>query len=74
MGFIPLTDCASVVMAVVLGSTRSTALRSCPPRRPAGPACATSWSTASRTSPTCLCGLVYGVHLGVGGPKKDMAC
>jgi hypothetical protein len=43
IGFIPLTDCSSVVMAAVRNSTRSTASRSSRPRKPPGPACATSW-------------------------------
>jgi nitrate/nitrite transport system substrate-binding protein len=43
IGFIPLTDCASVVMASVLGLTRNTASPSSPAKKPAGLACATNW-------------------------------
>jgi nitrate/nitrite transport system substrate-binding protein len=72
IGFIPLTDCASVVMASVLGFDKKYGVKIIPARKPPGPACATSWSTASWMAHV-LYGLVYGVHLGIGGPKKDMA-
>ena len=54
IGFIPLTDCASVVMASVLGFDKKYGIKIMPvARRPPGPACATSSSTASSTWRTC---------------------
>ena len=41
VGFIPLTDCASIVMASVLGIDKNTASPSCRAKKPAGPASAT---------------------------------
>jgi nitrate/nitrite transport system substrate-binding protein len=72
IGFIPLTDCASVVMASVLGFDQKYGVKIIPTRKPAGPACATSWSTASWTSPMCSTAWSTAAP-GRGGPKKDMA-
>src|SRR3546814_3364488 len=47
IGFIPLTDCASVVMASVMGFDKSMASRSFQPKKPPGPACVKSWSMAT---------------------------
>ena len=73
IGFIPLTDCASVVMAAELGFDRKYGVRIVPTRE-------TSWAgvrdklvSGELDMAHVLYGLVYGVHLGVGGPKKDMA-
>lgn len=43
IGFIPLTDCASVVMASVLGFDKKYGSRSSPAKKPAGQPCATNW-------------------------------
>ena len=74
IGFIPLTDCASVVMASVLGIDQKYRRQDRPrARRRAGPACATSSSTASSTSPMCSTDWSTACTSGMGGPKKDMA-
>ncbi len=54
IGFIPLTDCASVVMAATLGLDKKYGIKITPTKEASrGPACATSWSTASWTRRTC---------------------
>jgi nitrate/nitrite transport system substrate-binding protein len=54
IGFIPLTDCASVVMASVLGIDKKYGVKIIPSKEASpGPACATSWSAANWTLPTC---------------------
>ena len=73
IGFIPLTDCASVVMASVLGFDKKYGIKITPSKE-------TSWANVrdklingELDAAHVLYGLVYGVHLGVSGPKKDMA-
>lgn len=73
IGFIPLTDCASVVMASVLGLDKKYGVTIVPTKE-------ASWATVRQKLVSgeldfahVLYGLVYGVHLGVGGEKKDMA-
>jgi ABC-type nitrate/sulfonate/bicarbonate transport system substrate-binding protein len=55
-----------------MGSTRSTASRSSRPRKPPGPV-RDKLVNGELDAAHVLYGLVYGVHLGIGGPKKDMA-
>ena len=58
IGFIPLTDCAPVVIAALKGFDKNTVLPSCPPKRRAGRRCATSWWRANsmpRTFFTACC-------------------
>jgi len=73
IGFIPLTDCASVVMASELGFDKKYGIKITPTKE-------TSWArvrdklvSGALDAAHVLYGLVYGVQLGVGGPKKDMA-
>ncbi len=47
VGFIPLTDCASVVMASVKGFDKNTVLPCSPAKRPTGPPCVTRWCRVS---------------------------
>jgi len=53
IGFIPLTDCASVVMASVMEFDKKYGIKIIPSKEASGPPCATSWSTASWTRRTC---------------------
>ena len=53
IGFIPLTDCASVVMASVLGIDKKYGVTIVPSKESSGPVCATNWSTANSTLPMC---------------------
>ena len=73
IGFIPLTDCASVVMASVLKFDEKYGIKIIPTKE-------TSWAgvrdklvNGELDAAHVLYGLVYGVHLGNGGPRKDMA-
>ncbi len=73
IGFIPLTDCASVVMASVLQFDRKYGVRIVLSKE-------ASWASArdklvhgQLDMAHVLYGLVYGLHMGVGGPKQDMA-
>ncbi|NCP41130.1 MAG: ABC transporter substrate-binding protein, partial [Rhodoferax sp.] len=73
IGFIPLTDCASVVMASVLGIDKKYGVKIIPSKEASWAGVRDKLSTGELDFAHVLYGLVYGVHLGVGGAKKDMA-
>jgi nitrate/nitrite transport system substrate-binding protein len=73
IGFIPLTDCASVVMASVLGFDKKHGIRIVPTKEASWAGVRDKLVNGELDMAHVLYGLVYGVHLGVGGPKKDMA-
>ena len=73
IGFIPLTDCASVVMASVLGIDRKHGVKIVPSKEASWAGVRDKLVNGELDFAHVLYGLVYGVHLGVGGPKKDMA-
>ena len=73
IGFIPLTDCASVVMASVLGIDKKYGVKIIPSKEASWAGVRDKLSTGELDFAHVLYGLVYGVHLGIGGAKKDMA-
>jgi nitrate/nitrite transport system substrate-binding protein len=73
IGFIPLTDCASVVMASVLGFDKKYGIKIVPSKEASWPSVRDKLVNGELDAAHVLYGLVYGVHLGAGGPKKDMA-
>ncbi|MBN8508646.1 MAG: ABC transporter substrate-binding protein [Burkholderiales bacterium] len=73
IGFIPLTDCASVVMASVLGFDKKYGVKIVPTKEASWAGVRDKLVNGELDMAHVLYGLVYGVHLGVGGPKKDMA-
>ncbi len=73
IGFIPLTDCASVVMASVLGIDKKYGVKIVPSKEASWAGVRDKLVNGELDFAHVLYGLVYGVHLGVGGPKKDMA-
>ena len=73
IGFIPLTDCASVVMASVLGIDKKYGLKITPSKEASWAAVRDKLVNGELDASHVLYGLIYGVHLGVGGIKKDMA-
>jgi nitrate/nitrite transport system substrate-binding protein len=73
LGFIPLTDCASVVMAFELGLFRKYGLEVSVSREASWAALRDKLILGELDAAHLLYGLVYGVHLGIGGPQKDMA-
>ena len=73
IGFIPLTDCASVVMASVLGIDQKYGVKIIPTKEASWAGVRDKLVNGELDFAHVLYGLVYGVHLGVGGPKKDMA-
>lgn len=73
IGFIPLTDCASVVMASVLGIDKKYGVRIVPSKEASWAAVRDKLLNGELELAHVLYGLVYGLQMGVGGPKKDMA-
>jgi len=73
IGFIPLTDCASVVMASVLGIDKKYGVKIVPSKEASWAGVRDKLVNGELDFAHALYGLIYGVHLGVSGPKKDMA-
>ena len=73
IGFIPLTDCASVVMASVLGFDKKYGVKIIHTKEARWAGVRDKLVNGELDMAHVLYGLVYGVHLGVGGAKKDMA-
>lgn len=73
IGFIPLTDCASVVMASVLGIDKKYGIKIIPTKEASWAGVRDKLVNGELDMAHVLWGLVYGVHVGVGGPRKDMA-
>ena len=73
IGFIPLTDCSSVVMAAVNEFDKKHGIRIIPSKEASWAAVRDKLVNGELDAAHVLYGLVYGVHLGIGGPKKDMA-
>jgi nitrate/nitrite transport system substrate-binding protein len=73
IGFIPLTDCASIVMASVLGFDVKYGVKFVLSKEASWAGVRDKLATGELDMAHVLYGLVYGLHLGVNGPKKDMA-
>ena len=73
IGFIPLTDCSSVVVASVLGFDKQYGIKIVPSKEASWAGVRDKLVNGELDRAHVLYGLVYGVHLGLGGPKKDMA-
>lgn len=73
IGFIALTDCASVIMAQELGLFRKHGLDVTLSKQPSWAAIRDRVTLGELDAAHMLYGQVYGVHLGIGGPQQDMA-
>ncbi len=73
IGFIPLTDCASVVMASVLGFDKKYGIKIIPTKESSWASVRDKLANGELDAAHVLYGLVYGVHLGVSGNQKNMA-
>ncbi|MCC4115170.1 ABC transporter substrate-binding protein [Aromatoleum toluclasticum] len=73
VGFIPLTDCSSVVMAAVQKFDEKYGIKIIPSKEASWASVRDKLVSGELDAAHVLYGLVYGVHLGIGGPKKDMA-
>src|SRR5439155_19532687 len=73
IGFIPLTDCASVVMAAAKGFDKKYGIAITPSKEASWAAVRDKLVNGEIDASHVLYGLIYGVQMGIGGPKKDMA-
>ncbi len=73
IGFIPLTDCASVVMASVMGFDKKHGVTILPNKEASWAGVRDKLVSGELDFAHALYGLIYGVHMGTAGPKKDMA-
>jgi nitrate/nitrite transport system substrate-binding protein len=73
IGFIPLTDCASVVVAAAKGFDKQYGITITPSKEASWASVRDKTVNGELDAAHVLYGLVYGVHLGIGGPKQDMA-
>ena len=73
IGFIPLTDCASVVMASVLKFDEKYGIKIIPSKEASWAGVRDKLANGELDAAHVLYGLIYGMHLGIGGAKKDMA-
>ena len=73
IGFIPLTDCASVVMAGELGLFKKYGLDVTISKEASWASVRDKLLLGQLDAAHVLYGLVYGAHLGIGSQKKDMA-
>ena len=73
IGFIPLTDCASVALASELGFDKKYGLKITPSKEASWAAVRDKLVNGELDAAHVLYGLMYGVQLGLSGPKKDMA-
>ena len=73
IGFIPLTDCASVAIASELGFDKKYGIKIIPSKEASWAAVRDKLVNGELDAAHVLYGLVYGVQLGLSGPKKDMA-
>ena len=73
LGFIPLTDCAPLVVAAAMGFDRKYGLNFTLSKEASWASVRDKLTSGELDAAHVLYGLVYGLHLGVGGPQKDMA-
>ena len=72
IGFIPLTDCSSVVMASVMEFDKKYGIKIMPSKEASWAAVRDKLVNGELDAAHVLYGLIYGVQMGIGGPKKDM--
>lgn len=73
VGFIPLTDCASVVMASVMGFDKKHGVKIIPRKEASWAGVRDKLVNGDLDCAHVLYGLIYGVHLGTAGARHDMA-
>ncbi|MBV8030132.1 MAG: ABC transporter substrate-binding protein [Betaproteobacteria bacterium] len=73
IGFIPLTDCSSVVMASVMEFDKKYGIKIVPSKEASWAAVRDKLVNGELDASHVLYGLIYGVQMGIGGPKRDMA-
>jgi nitrate/nitrite transport system substrate-binding protein len=73
IGFIPLTDCASVAIAAEKGFDKKYGIKITPSKEASWAGVRDKLVNGELDASHVLYGLIYGLQLGVSGPQKDMA-
>lgn len=73
IGFIPLTDCAPIIVAAEMGFDKKYGIKITPSKEASWAAIRDKTVNGELHAAHVLYGLMYGVQLGIGGQKKDMA-
>ncbi|MES1981184.1 MAG: CmpA/NrtA family ABC transporter substrate-binding protein [Pseudomonadota bacterium] len=73
VGFIPLTDCASVVIASVMKFDEKYGIKIVPSKEASWAAVRDKMVNGELDAAHVLYGLIYGLELGIGGNKTDMS-
>ncbi|WP_137719821.1 CmpA/NrtA family ABC transporter substrate-binding protein [Methylobacillus flagellatus] len=72
IGFIPLTDCAPIVVAAEMGFDKKYGIKITPSKEASWAGIRDKMVNGELQAAHVLYGLVYGVQLGIGGQQKDM--
>ncbi len=73
IGFIPLTDCAPIVVAAEMGFDKKYGIKITPSKEASWAGVRDKVVNGELHAAHVLYGLVYGVQMGIGGQQKDMA-
>lgn len=73
IGFIPLTDCAPIIVAAEMGFDKKYGIKIVPAKQASWAAVRDKTVNGEIHAAHVLYGLVYGVQMGIGGQQKDMA-
>jgi nitrate/nitrite transport system substrate-binding protein len=73
VGFIPLTDCAPIIVAAEMGFDKKYGIKIVPSKEASWAAIRDKTVNGELHAAHVLYGLVYGVQMGIGGQQKDMA-
>ncbi len=73
VGFIPLTDCAPLVMAAAKGFDRKHGIELVLSREPSWAAVRDKLLTGDLDAAHALYGMIYGARMGIGGPRQNLA-
>ncbi|MFM9912449.1 MAG: CmpA/NrtA family ABC transporter substrate-binding protein [Methylophilaceae bacterium] len=73
IGFIPLTDCAPIIVASQMGFDKKYGIKITPSKEASWAAIRDKTVNGELDAAHVLYGLIYGVQLGIGGQQKDMS-
>ncbi len=73
IGFIPLTDCAPIVVAAEMGFDKKYGIKITPSKEASWAGVRDKVVNGELHAAHVLYGLIYGVQMGIGGKQKDMA-
>ncbi|HLD10336.1 MAG TPA: CmpA/NrtA family ABC transporter substrate-binding protein [Methylophilaceae bacterium] len=73
IGFIPLTDCAPIIVAAEMGFDKKYGIKITPSKEASWAAIRDKTVNGELHAAHVLYGLIYGVQMGIGGQQKDMS-